>query len=170
MCYLLAVAGLRDKVVLVTGASGGIGEAIAVEFARAGAVVVVSSRNEEKLQALAQRLKSADGQALALRCDVADTKQVVALGIMIAQRVGTVQILINSAGVAPAASFLEMADGVWEDVLRVNLTGTYNCCKTFFPGMIRSGWGGSSTSHRRRQKSLTPMSRHIRPPSMVSWV
>ena len=47
MCYLLGVTGLRDKVVLVTGASGGIGEAIAVEFARGGAVVVVSSRNEE---------------------------------------------------------------------------------------------------------------------------
>jgi len=140
MCYLLGVTGLRDKVVLVTGASGGIGEAIAVEFARGGAVVVVSSRNEDKLQALAQRLKSADGQALALSCDVADRKQVAALGTMIAERVGTVQILINSAGVAPAASFLEMADSVWEDVLRVNLTGTYNCCKTFLPGMIRSGW------------------------------
>ena len=76
MCYLLGVTGLRDKVVLVTGASGGIGEAIAVEFARGGAVVVISSRNEEKLQALARRLESAGGQALALRCDAADRKQV----------------------------------------------------------------------------------------------
>lgn len=141
MWYLLGVTGLRDKVVLVTGASGGIGEAIAVEFARGGAVVVISSRNEEKLQALAQRLNSAGDQALALHCDVADRKQVAALGTMIAERVGTVQILINSAGIAPAASFLEMSDGVWDDVLRVNLTGTYNCCKTFLPGMIRSGWG-----------------------------
>ena len=134
----LGVMGLRDRIVLVTGASGGIGEAIAVEFARGGPVVVVSSRNEEKLQALAQRLKNDGGQALALCCDVADRKQVVALGAMIA---GRVQILINSAGVAPAASFLEMSDGVWDDVLKVNLTGTYNCCKTFLPGMIQSGWG-----------------------------
>src|SRR4029453_1430346 len=141
MCYLLGVTGLRDRVVLVTGASGGIGEAIAVEFARGGAVVVVSSRNEEKLQALAQRLKNNGGQALALCFDVADRKQVVALGAMIAGGVGTVQILINSAGVAPAASFLEMSDGAWDDVLRVNLTGTYNCCKTFLPPMINSGWG-----------------------------
>jgi len=87
MCYLLRVTGLRDKVVLVTGASGGIGEAIAVEFARGDAVVVVSSRNE-KLQALAQRLNSGDGQALALRCDVANRKQVAALDAMIAGRVG----------------------------------------------------------------------------------
>ncbi len=87
MCYLLRVTGLRDKVVLVTGASGGIGDAIAVEFARGDAVVVVSSRNE-KLQALAQRLNSGDGQALALRCDVANRKQVAALDAMIAGRVG----------------------------------------------------------------------------------
>ena len=120
---------------LVTGASGGIGEAIAVEFARGGAVVVISSRIEQQLQSLAQRLNSADGQALALRCDVADTEQVAALGTMIAERVGTVQILINSAGVAPAASFLEMSASVWDDVIRVNLTGTYNCCKTFLPGI-----------------------------------
>ena len=141
MCYLLRVSGLRDKNVLITGASGGIGQSLAVEFARAGAVVVVSSRNEDKLRALAQRLKSGGGQALALGCDVADRKQVAALGGMIAERVGSVQILINSAGVAPAASFLEMADPLWDDVLGVNLTGTYNCCKTFLPAMIRSGWG-----------------------------
>jgi NAD(P)-dependent dehydrogenase (short-subunit alcohol dehydrogenase family) len=141
MCYLLTMTELRDKVVLVAGASGGIGEAIAVEFARGGAFVVVSSRNEEKLQALAKRLQSAGGQALALRCDVAERKQVVDLGAMITERVGSVQILINSAGIAPAVSFLEMSDAVWDDVLRVNLTGTYNCCKTFLPGMIQSGWG-----------------------------
>jgi NAD(P)-dependent dehydrogenase (short-subunit alcohol dehydrogenase family) len=49
--------------------------------------------------------------------------------------------LICNAGVAPAASFLEMRDELWDDVLRVNLTGTYYCCKAFLPGMIRSGWG-----------------------------
>ncbi|HEY7321063.1 MAG TPA: SDR family NAD(P)-dependent oxidoreductase [Candidatus Binatia bacterium] len=141
VCYLSRVTGIRGKIVLVAGASGGIGEAIATEFARAGAFVVVSSRNEEKLQTLVKRLRHAGSQALALCCDVADRKQVVALGAMTAQKAGTVQILINSAGIAPAVGFLEMADAVWDDVLRVNLTGTYNCCKTFLPGMIQSGWG-----------------------------
>ena len=136
------MTGLQGKIVLVTGASGGIGKAIALEFARDGAVVVVSSRNEEKLQALAQQLNGAGGQAVALRCDVADRKQVVALGAMIAERVGTVQILINSAGIAPAASFVEMSDDVWDDVLRVNLTGTYNCCKTFLPASSHPAGGG----------------------------
>jgi NAD(P)-dependent dehydrogenase (short-subunit alcohol dehydrogenase family) len=103
--------------------------------------VVVSSRNEDKLQALAEQLRRDGGRSLPLRCDVAEREQVHALGAMIAEQIGTVQILINSAGIAPAVSFLEMSDDVWDDVLRVNLTGTYNCCKAFLPGMIRSGWG-----------------------------
>jgi len=141
MWYLLAVTGLRDKVVLVTGAGRGIGEAIAGEFARGGAIVVVSSRNEKKLQALVGRLEREGGRALALCCDIADRKQVADLRTTIEDRVGTVQILVNSAGIALAASFVEMSDTVWDDVLTVNLTGPYNCCKTFLPDMLRSGWG-----------------------------
>jgi NAD(P)-dependent dehydrogenase (short-subunit alcohol dehydrogenase family) len=141
MCYLLAMTWVQDKVVLVTGASGGIGQALAAEFARTGAIVVVSSRNEDQLQALAQRLRSDGGQALPLTCDVVEKEQVEALCAIITERVGTVQILINNAGIARAASFFEMEDRFWDDVLRVNLTGTYNCCKAFLPGMIHRGWG-----------------------------
>jgi 3-hydroxybutyrate dehydrogenase len=135
------VTEIRDKVVLITGATGGIGQSLAAEFARAGAMVVISSRNDDKLQALAQRLKRDGGQTLGLSCDVAKREQVQALGAMIVEQVGTVQILINNAGVAPAASFLEMTDLVWDDVLQVNLTGAYNCCKTFVPAMMQAGWG-----------------------------
>jgi NAD(P)-dependent dehydrogenase (short-subunit alcohol dehydrogenase family) len=141
MCYLLAVTWLKDKVVLVTGASGGIGQALAAGFAHNEATVVVSSRNEGKLQALAQRLKSDGAQALAVRCDVVEKEQVDALCAIVAERVGTVQILINNAGIARAASFLQMEDRLWNEILRVNLTGTYNCCKAFLPGMIAQGWG-----------------------------
>jgi NAD(P)-dependent dehydrogenase (short-subunit alcohol dehydrogenase family) len=141
MCYLLAVTWLRDKVALITGASGGIGQALAAQFASAGAVVVLSSRDEVKLQALAQRLESNGGQALPLRCDVVDKEQVDHLCAVITERVGSVQILINNAGIARAESFLEMEDRLWDEVLRVNLTGTYNCCKTFLPEMIHLGWG-----------------------------
>ena len=141
MCYLLAVTWLKDKVVLVTGASGGIGQALAAGFAHNEATVVVSSRNEGKLQALAQRLNSDGAQALAVRCDVVEKEQVDALCAIVAERVGTVQILINNAGIARAASFLQMDDRLWNEILRVNLTGTYNCCKAFLPGMIAQGWG-----------------------------
>lgn len=135
------MADFKKKEVLITGATGGIGQALAAEFARAGATVIISARSEDKLQTLAERLKREGGQALALCCDVRERKQVDALANAINERVGTVQILINNAGIAPAASFLEMADSLWDDVVAVNLTGTYNCCKTFLPGMIESGWG-----------------------------
>jgi NAD(P)-dependent dehydrogenase (short-subunit alcohol dehydrogenase family) len=141
MCYLLGVTWLENKVVLVTGASGGLGQALAARFASAGAIVVVCARNEGKLQALVQRLKNDGGQALPLPCDVIEKEQVESLRTMIAERVGTVQILINNAGIARAASFLEMEDRFWNEILRVNLTGTYNCCKAFLPGMIHRGWG-----------------------------
>jgi 3-hydroxybutyrate dehydrogenase len=141
MCYLLDVTELRDRVVLVTGASGGIGGSLAAEFARAGALVVIASRNQAKLQTLADRLKSEGGRALPFRCDVTEREQVAALGALIGERAGTVHILINNAGIAPASAFLEMSDNLWDEVLGVNLTGTYNCCKTFLPGMIDSGWG-----------------------------
>jgi 3-hydroxybutyrate dehydrogenase len=135
------VTGIANKVVLITGATGGIGQSLAQEFARAGARVVVSARSEDKVQALAQRLQSGGGQALPLRCDVAKRAEVQALDAAIAERFGPLQILINNAGIAPAVSFVQMADHVWDDVLQVNLTGTYNCCKTFLPGMLQSGWG-----------------------------
>jgi len=141
MCYLSDVTGLRDRVALVTGANGDIGRCLADEFARAGAVVVIVSRGEAKVQALADRLRSFGGRVLPLRCDVTAREDVANLGTLIRERAGTVQILINNAGIAPAAGFLEMSDSVWDEVLRVNLTGAYNCCKTFLPGMIDSGWG-----------------------------
>ena len=141
MCYLSDVTGLRDRVVLVTGASGGIGRCLAAEFAHAGAVVVIASRHEAKLRTLADRLEGDGGRVLPLRCDVTEKEQVVALAAIIGERVGTIQILINNAGIAPASAFLEMADSLWDEVLGVNLTGTYNCCKMFLPGMIDSGWG-----------------------------
>jgi NAD(P)-dependent dehydrogenase (short-subunit alcohol dehydrogenase family) len=141
MCYVLSVAEFQKRIALITGATGGIGQALAAGFARAGATVVVSARSEAKLKALAERLTREGGRALALRCDVREKEQVDALAHAVAARGEPVQILINNAGIAPAASFLEMRDELWDDVLRVNLTGTYNCCKSFLPGMIQSGWG-----------------------------
>jgi NAD(P)-dependent dehydrogenase (short-subunit alcohol dehydrogenase family) len=141
MCYLSSVAEFKRRIALITGATGGIGQALAADFARAAATVVVAARSEDKLKALAERLTREGGRVLPLRCDVGHKEQVDQLAATIVERIGTVEILICNAGLAPAASFLEMTDELWDDVLRVNLTGTYYCCKTFLPGMIQSGWG-----------------------------
>lgn len=131
----------EGKIVLVTGGSRGIGRSIALVFAAHGSHVVLTGRTQANLDAVAEDIRRFGGRALPISCDVTDKQEVKALKSKIKTHLGTVQILINNAGVAPAASFLEMPDRLWEEVLRVNLTGTYNCCKVFLPEMIAAKWG-----------------------------
>jgi 3-hydroxybutyrate dehydrogenase len=132
---------LREKIVLVTGGGRGIGRAIALKFAAAGSHVVITGRTQATLDAAAKEAGCRSAKVLPLSCDVAQKAEVEALKQQITRRLGAVQILINNAGIAPAAAFLEMEDALWEEVMRVNLTGTYNCCKVFLPEMIAAGWG-----------------------------
>lgn len=132
---------LKSKVVLVSGGSRGIGRAIALGFAAQGSRVVVAGRSQAPLNSVAEEIRSLGARALPLTCDVTSRKEVEALNEMIRKEIGPVQILINNAGTAPAASFLEMEDSLWDEVLKINLSGTYYCCKVFLPGMISSGWG-----------------------------
>lgn len=135
------MADLEGKTVLVTGGGGGIGRAIARAFAAHRAEVVVTGRTRSTLEEVAGEIRSRGGKALPFRCDVTRKEEVEALEHEITSRIGIVQVLVNNAGIAPAAGFLEMEDRLWEEVLRVNLIGAYNCCKVFLPAMIASGWG-----------------------------
>lgn len=140
-CYLLDVVDLCDKIALVTGGSGGLGCSLARAFARQGYRVVITARNGEKLQAAAKAIGDNAAPVLALPCDIRQKDQVNSLAKEVGARLGTVQVLINNAGIARAVSFLEMPDTLWDDTLRTNLTGAYYCCKVFLPGMTNSGWG-----------------------------
>ena len=137
----MIVEDLKRKSVLITGSGRGIGRAIALAFGAQGADVVVTGRTQAGLDAVAQEIRGRGAKALALTCDVTRKEEVEVLEHEIASRLGAVQVLVNNAGIAPAAGFMEMEDRLWEEVLKVNLTGTYNCCKVFLPGMIASGWG-----------------------------
>jgi NAD(P)-dependent dehydrogenase (short-subunit alcohol dehydrogenase family) len=130
-----------DKIVLITGASGGLGGAFAYRFGRAGYRVVIAARRREKLQELADKITQDGTRVFAFACDVTDRAQVKELGAEIAQRWDAVQILINNAGIARAVSFSDMSDGQWDETIDTNLTGAYNCCKVFLPGMIQAQWG-----------------------------
>ncbi|HEY2990515.1 MAG TPA: SDR family NAD(P)-dependent oxidoreductase [Candidatus Binatia bacterium] len=132
---------LREKVVLVTGGGRGIGRAIALAFAAEGSHVVIAGRTQATLDAAAKEAGCRWAKVLPLSCDVGQKSEVEELKREIARRLGDVQILINNAGIAPAAAFLEMEDSLWDEVLRVNLTGTYYCCKAFLPEMIAAKWG-----------------------------
>ena len=132
---------LAGKNALVTGGGKGIGRSIALALAANGCRVAITGRSRGPLEDTAQDLRRLGADALAVACDITRRSEVEALKGFVTQRLGRVEILINNAGIAPAASFLEMEDSLWDEVLRVNVTGAYNCCKAFLPDMIaaRSG-------------------------------
>jgi NAD(P)-dependent dehydrogenase (short-subunit alcohol dehydrogenase family) len=135
------MTGLEQRIVLITGGSGGLGRALSLVFSTQGHGVVITARNQENLNATAEQIAMNGGQVLALPCDVTVREQVKSLGEQIGNRWGTVEILINNAGIARAVSFVDTPDELWDETLETNLTGAYNCCKIFLPGMIQAKWG-----------------------------
>lgn len=131
----------QNPIVLITGGSGGLGRALALGFAQAGNRVVLSGRKRQALQNAAAEIGGSGRQVDYFVCDVTSKDQVENLAEEIRRQVGPVQVLVNNAGVARAAAFLEMPDSMWEEILQTNLTGTYYCCKAFLPPMIESRWG-----------------------------
>jgi NAD(P)-dependent dehydrogenase (short-subunit alcohol dehydrogenase family) len=132
---------LRGKTVLVTGGGRGIGRAIALAFAAQGSHLVITGRSQAALDSVAREIHCDDVTILPLSCDVTQKREIEDLKKRIASELGAVEVLVNNAGIAPAVSFLEMEDTLWEEVMRVNLTGTYYCCKVFLPEMIAAKWG-----------------------------
>lgn len=132
---------LRNRNVLVTGASRGIGRDIALGFARAGAAVVVSARSEPELKAVVEEIRAQDGRAYAAPCDVTDPEQVEKLTLTVGDRLGNINVLINNAGISGSHKFLNHPDELWDRMLAVNLTGVYYVTKAFAAGMLAQEWG-----------------------------
>src|SRR5512137_2882775 len=112
-----------DQVVLVTGAGRGIGKAIAIAFARAGARVAVNDINPESCAQTADEIRVSGGQALACHADVANKLAVQSMLIDIEDRWGRVDILINNAGVEPHQPILQLDEWDWNRTIDVNLKG-----------------------------------------------
>ncbi|ETZ53312.1 fatty acyl-CoA reductase [Mycobacterium avium MAV_120709_2344] len=140
---LIKPVELAGKRVLLTGASSGIGEAAAEQFAREGARVVVVARRKDLLDALAERITWAGGEAIAMPCDISDLDAADALVADVQQRLGGVDILINNAGRSirrPLAESLER----WHDVERTMVLNYYaplRLIRGIAPGMIERGDG-----------------------------
>jgi NAD(P)-dependent dehydrogenase (short-subunit alcohol dehydrogenase family) len=123
---------------LVTGGGSGIGAAIARQLVAAGAKVTVMGRRHDVLDAL---VAAAPDQFHAVVADVADATQVTAAFASARNRFGPVQILINNAGQAASAPILKTDEALWQQMLAVNLTGTFLCSQAALPDMLQAGWG-----------------------------
>jgi len=135
---------LEGRVALITGASRGIGRAIARGYAKEGAVIAVTARTEGDLHSLVEEVQSAGGKALALRADLAD---VGAPGLVIRQvleALGTIDILVNNAGIGSSSSprpVVDFDDEFWNKTLALNLTAPYKLSKAVLPIMLEKKWG-----------------------------
>ena len=132
--------GLRDKVCVVSGAGGGIGRAVALGMAEAGASVVLLDKNLENCRASEETLRPTGAKTLALECDIADPDSVAAAE-RAAQAVGPCDILINNAGVLRPGPLATVRLEDWNLLLAVNLTGYLLCAQAFGKAMIERGSG-----------------------------
>jgi citronellol/citronellal dehydrogenase len=134
---------LQGKVAIVTGASRGLGQAIAIGLAKEGARVIAAARSEvenEKLPGTIYKtvelIRKSGGQALAAKCDVTDEQSVDDMMGMALKEFGRVDILVNNAGTAFYRPLIEIPLKRWEVVLKVNLTGVFLCSKAVLPHMM----------------------------------
>lgn len=132
---------LRGKNALVTGASRGIGRAIALAFAHEGASLALSARSLDLLESLAKEIEGAGGRAMALPLDVTDPGSIEQAKARVTEALGPVQILVNNAGIAKSVKVLAMDDEHWQRHLDVNLTGPFRVTRAFLPPMVEAKWG-----------------------------
>jgi len=132
---------LKDKVAVVTGASQGIGRDTALALAEAGAKVAVAARTEEKLAVLVKDIVAADGEAFAVKMDVADAEQVKAGFKAVAEKYGRLDILVNNAAITRDGLAMRMKADDWDAVIRTNLTGAHLCIQQALPTMMKARAG-----------------------------
>ena len=133
---------LKDKVAVVTGAGRGIGREIAKTFAGYGAKVVVNfNGSEERANSLVEEIKAAGGEAVAFKANVADFAEAEALMKFAVATYGRIDILVNNAGITRDNIVLGMKEADFDDVININLKGTFNCIKHVYRTMMKQKYG-----------------------------
>ncbi len=132
---------LRDKKAFITGASRGIGRAIALAFAKEGASLALGARSMDALSSLAYKIEAEGGNAVPIQIDVGDAGSIDAAQSAVDEKLGKVHIVVNNAGIAQSINVLNMDDAHWQSHLDINLTGTFRVTRAFLPGLIAQGWG-----------------------------
>jgi NAD(P)-dependent dehydrogenase (short-subunit alcohol dehydrogenase family) len=132
---------LQGRVVIITGASGGIGAATARGLARQGAQVVLAARREGELRALQAEITAAGGQALAVPCDVSSRADIDRLVATTIETYGRVDVLINNAGISAGSAIADSSDAELQLIVDVNLLAPARCIQAVLPHMRRQGSG-----------------------------
>jgi len=134
--------GLKEKVILVTGAGRGIGKAIATAFAAEGGFVVLTARNQQDLEQVVQEIQQRGGRAQAIAADVTNANEVQHLVQQTTAQVGTIHVLVNNVGGAEGfAPFEEISDEAWINTFELNVLSTVRLVRALLPAMKQERWG-----------------------------
>src|SRR6478672_11220555 len=133
--------GIKDKVVVITGASSGIGEAIAVMLAERGAKVVLGARGLDRLQSLARRIERAGGEVAYAQTDVRKRENLTSLVNSACERYGQLDVLINNAGIGPISPLDDLRVEDWENMIDINIKGVLYGIAAALPVFRKQGFG-----------------------------
>ena len=132
---------LSNKTALVTGASQGIGETIAIEMAKSGATVFCLARNKEALDTTIKKITENGGKATAFSCDISNNDDFKSIILNIVKEYGSIDILVNNAGITKDNLLMRMSDDQWDDVLNINLKGSFTCIRSVIKHMMKKKFG-----------------------------
>jgi 3-oxoacyl-[acyl-carrier protein] reductase len=135
------MADKQGRIALVTGAAQGIGRAIALELAKAGATLALADINEAKLALVAAEVEALGGTAAAFKLDVSNQESIEAGAKAVLDRFGKVEILVNNAGITRDALMMMMKRSDWDLVIAINLTGPFLLTQALLRQMIKNRWG-----------------------------
>jgi 3-oxoacyl-[acyl-carrier protein] reductase len=135
-------ADLKNQVAVVTGAARGIGEAVALVLARLGATVVLTARDQSRLEGVRKKIEGQSGRAVSLPCELTDRSAIEAFGQRIQTDFGRCDILVNNAGVGlPRKPLIELEPDEWDRMMAINLRAPYLMMRALAPMMIKAGSG-----------------------------
>lgn len=132
---------IKDKVVVITGASSGIGEATAKMLAKNGAKVVLGARRENRLQAIVNDIKNAGGQATYKVTDVRDAQEVADLVTLAKNEFGSLDVIFNNAGIMPSSPISALHTKEWNDMIDINIKGVLNGVAAVIPDFVKNKQG-----------------------------
>jgi NADP-dependent 3-hydroxy acid dehydrogenase YdfG len=135
------MSGIEGKVVAITGASSGIGEATALLLAERGAKVVIGARGSERLKALADRIVSVAGEVAYARTDVKRREDLSNLVKLACERYGKLDVLVNNAGIGPISPLDELRVDEWDEMIDINIKGVLNGITAALPVFRKQGFG-----------------------------